>query len=158
MCGTISPPPPGVNTSVVDQPTDVPTTKRQRLEAHRTSDGCKACHALMDPLGLPLETYDAIGKYRTTENGLTIDPSGTFDGVDVADSHALGVAASKSVAVAQCLVRKYYGYAMGYKERDVDGSVLNALATAFNSSGHKMRDLILTLVTHDAFSTVGPQP
>jgi len=158
MCGTIQPPPPGVNTAVVDQPTGAPTTKRQRLEAHRTSDGCKACHALMDPLGLPLETYDAIGKYRTTENGLTIDPSGTFDGVDVADSHALGVAASKSVAVAQCLVRKYYGYAMGYKERDVDGSVLNALATAFNSSGHKMRDLILTLVTHDAFSTVGPQP
>jgi len=112
----------------------------------------------MDPLGLPLETFDAIGKYRTTENGLMIDPSGTFDGVDVADSHALGAAASQSVAVAQCLVRKYYGYSMGYKERDVDGSVLNTLAAAFNSSGHKMRDLILAVVTHDAFSTVAPQP
>jgi len=158
MCSTIPPPPPGVNTAVVDEATDVPMTKRQRLEAHRTADGCKSCHALMDPLGLPLETYDAIGKYRTTENGLKIDPSGTFDGVDVADSHALGVAASQSVTVAQCLVRKYYGYAMGYKERDVDGSVLNALAKAFNSSGHKMRDLILAVVTHDAFSTVAPQP
>jgi len=158
MCGSIPPPPPGVNTAVVDETTDVPMTKRQRLEAHRTADGCKACHALMDPLGLPLETFDAIGKYRTTENGLKIDPSGTFDGVDVADSHALGVAASQSVTVAQCLVRKYYGYAMGYKERDVDGSVLNTLAKAFNASGHKMRDLILAVVTHDAFSTVAPQP
>jgi len=158
MCGTIQPPPGNVNTAVVDVPTDVPTTKRQRLEQHRTDAGCKGCHAMMDPLGLPLETYDALGKYRTTENGLQIDPSGTFDGVDVADSHALGVAASQSVTVAQCLARRYFDYAMGYKDRPEDGTVLNALAKAFNASGYKMRDLILAVVTNDAFSTVAPQP
>jgi hypothetical protein len=40
----------------------------------------------------------------------------------------------------------------------VDGSVLNTLATAFNASGFKLRDLILAVVTNDAFSTVAPQP
>ena len=78
----------------------------------------------MDPLGFPLENFDAIGKYRTTDNGLPVDPSGSFDGVAVADANGLGVAASQSVTVAQCLVRKYYAYAVGHEERDVDGSVL----------------------------------
>ena len=64
---------------------------------------------------------------------------------------------SQSAAVAQCLVRKYYGYAVGHQERDVDGSVLNALAKAFNASGFKMQDLILAAVTSDAFSSVAPQ-
>jgi hypothetical protein len=158
MCLTVPPPPPGVNTAAVDQPTTVPMTKRQRLEAHRAAAACAGCHALMDPLGLPLESYDAIGKYRTTDNGLPVDPTSTFDGQPVADSRGLGVAASQSVTVAQCLVQKYYAYAMGYPLRDVDGSVLNALATAFNASGFKLRDLILAVVTNDAFSSVAPQP
>ena len=91
-------------------------TKRQRLEAHRASAGCAACHSLMDPLGLPLESYDAIGKYRTTDNGLPVDPTSTFDGQAIADSKGLGVVASQSVTVAQCLVRKYYAYAVGHQE------------------------------------------
>jgi hypothetical protein len=76
----------------------------------------------------------------------------------VADANGLGVAASQSVTVAQCLVRKYYAYAVGHEERDVDGSVLNTLATAFKTSGFKLRDLILAVVTNDAFSVVAPQP
>ena len=57
-------------------------------------------------------------------------------------------------------MRRYYAYAVGHAERDgnVDGSVLNAVATAFKASGFKMRDLILAVVTNDAFSTVTPQP
>jgi len=110
------------------------------------------------PAGVPAENFDAIGKYRTTDNGLPVDPTGSFDGVAVADANGLGVAASQSVTVAQCLVRKYYAYAVGHEERDVDGSVLNALATAFKASGFKLRDLILAVVTNDAFSVVAPQP
>jgi len=157
-CQAVPPPPPGVNLAAVDQPTTVPMTKRQRLEAHRASSGCAACHALMDPLGLPLESFDAIGKYRTLDNGLPVDPTSTFDGQPVADSRALGVAASQSMSVAKCLVRKYYSYALGYPEREVDGSVLNTLEATFNASGFKMRDLIVAVVTNDAFSSVAPQP
>jgi hypothetical protein len=158
MCLTVPPPPPGVNQGAVDQPTDVPMTRRQRLEMHRAAAACAGCHALMDPLGLPLESFDAIGKYRTTDNGLPVDPTSSFDGQPVADSRALGAVASQSVAVAQCLVRKYYAYAVGHEERDADGSVLNSLATAFKAAGFKMRDLILAVVSSDAFATVAPQP
>jgi hypothetical protein len=157
MCSAVPPPPPGVNTAAVDLPTDVPMTKRQRLELHRSSAACAGCHSLMDPLGLPLENFDAIGKYRTTDNGLPIDPTSTFDGKPVADARELGVVASQSAAVAQCLVRKYHAYAVGYEERDADGSVLNAVASAFKASGFKLPDLILAIVTNDAFSSVAPQ-
>lgn len=157
LCQTVPPPPPGVNTAAVDEPTDMPMTKRQRLEHHRSDVKCAGCHALMDPLGLPLENFDAIGAYRTKDNGLPVDPTSTFDGQDVADSRALGLAASQSVTVAQCVLRSYYAYAQGHKERAEDGSVLNSLAAAFNASGFKMRDLILAVVTSDAFSSVAPQ-
>jgi hypothetical protein len=156
MCQTIDPPPGNVNTVLPDLP-DMPMTKRQRLEIHRTSDQCSGCHSLMDPLGLPLENFDAIGKYRTTDHGLPIDPSGDFDEAPVTDAKNLGVVVSQSPLVTQCLVRKYYAYAMGYPERAVDGSVVNAVAASFQTSGFKLRDLVLAVVTQDAFSSVAPQ-
>jgi len=158
MCKSVPPPPPGVNFMLADPPADQPMTKRQRLEAHRVNPSCAGCHALMDPLGLPLETFDAIGAYRTMDRGLTIDPSGDVDGQAVADARAMGSAMGASAAIANCMVRRFYTYAVGYDERDVDGSVVNALAASFEASGFKLRDLVLATVTHDAFSAVAPQP
>lgn len=158
MCKPIPPPPGDVTAMLEEPPTDTPMTKRQRLELHRANPTCAGCHGLMDPLGLPLETFDAIGRYRTTDHGLPIDASGDVDGQAVTDARSMAVAMSQSSAVASCLVRKYYTYAVGHLERDVDGSVLNALAASFASSGHQLRQLVLDTVTHDAFSSVAPQP
>ena len=101
-------------------------TKRQRLEMHRSEPACAGCHALMDPLGFPLENFDAIGKYRTTDNGLPVDPTSTFDGEPVADaraSRAWRPARARPSRSAWCA--SITRYAVGYKERDADGSVLN---------------------------------
>jgi hypothetical protein len=158
LCTPIDPPPGDVDVVLEDPPPDQPLTRRQQLEMHRTDPICAGCHAMMDPLGLPLESFDAIGRYRTTERGLPIDPSGDFDGQAVADSRELGFALQSSLGVAQCIVRKYYSYAVGYEERPADGSVLNVLADSFSASGFRLRDLILDVVTDDSFSTVAPQP
>jgi hypothetical protein len=157
LCMPVQPPPGNIDTVREEPPADQPQTKRQRLEQHRTDLACKGCHSLMDPLGLPFETFDAIGRFRTMERGLTIDPSGDFEGQAVANAREFGSAIGASATVAQCLARKYYSYAMGHKERDVDGSVVNALATSFQASGFKLRQLVLDLVTHPAFSSVAPQ-
>lgn len=157
MCSPIPPPPGDVDVVLEEPPANMPQTKRQRLELHRTAPACAGCHSMMDPLGLPLETFDAIGRFRTTDRGLMIDPSGDFDGQPVADARALGLTVASSATVAQCLVRKYYSYAVGHQERDVDGSVLNALAASFQASGYQLRELVLDVVTNDAFSTVAPQ-
>ncbi|MGK3962007.1 DUF1592 domain-containing protein [Sorangium sp. So ce118] len=158
MCTPIPPPPGDVALELPEPPADKPLTKRQRLEAHRTAPACAACHSYMDPLGLPLETFDAIGRYRTTDHGLPIDPSGDFDGEPVADARELGMTVSASDEVARCLVRKYYSYAAGHEERAVDGRVLNTLAASFEASGFNLRELVLDVVTNEAFSSVAPQP
>ncbi len=158
MCKPIDPPPGDVDVTLDESPADQPQTKREKLEQHRAVAVCAQCHSLMDPLGLPLETFDAIGRYRTTEAGLTIDPSGEFAGEPVADARALGFAVASNLSVAECMVRKYYSYAAGHEERDVDGSVLHSLAASFQASGYQLRQLVLDVVTHDAFSSVAPQP
>jgi hypothetical protein len=112
----------------------------------------------MDPIGLPLENFDAIGRYRTTEGPLTIDPSGDVDGVPVANAHAMGEVMAQSKPIAACMVRRFHAYAMGHDERDVDGTVVNDLITSFETSGYQLRDLVVATVTHDAFSAVAPQP
>jgi len=54
---------------------------RERMEQHRKVEPCRSCHQIMDPIGLALENFDAIGRARTMDNGLPIDPVATmYDG------------------------------------------------------------------------------
>ena len=46
------------------------------MERHRASPACAGCHKVMDPLGLALENFDAVGRWRTADAGVTIDASG----------------------------------------------------------------------------------
>ena len=58
---------------------------RERLESHRASPVCGACHNIIDPLGYSLENFDAVGAWRAKDSGFDIDPSGTlFDGTPIA--------------------------------------------------------------------------
>lgn len=51
---------------------------RDRMIAHRTHPSCASCHVIFDPFGLALENFDAVGRWRTSDGGAPIDPSGTF--------------------------------------------------------------------------------
>lgn len=157
MCLVVPPPPPGVSTVLPPAPAGQHQTKRQKLEIHRLDDACAGCHALMDPLGLPFENFDAIGRYRTTDDTLPVDPSGEFNGKRVANARELGQVMSTDPLMAQCFVRKYYSYAMGYELRPADYSVINSLYASFQASGFKFRQLILDVVANDAFSSVAAQ-
>jgi hypothetical protein len=71
------PPPPNVVTDLSFHEGQPPTNVRQRLEAHRTNPTCKACHGLIDPLGLALENFDVTGRWRTADpvTKVAIDPT-----------------------------------------------------------------------------------
>ncbi len=157
MCTKVPPPPEDAVPQLPEASPDTPMTRRQQLDLHREDPACAACHALMDPLGLPFESFDAIGRYRTMEQGLPIDPSGEFDGTAVADSTELGAVLESSELVSDCLVRKFYSYAVGHEQRSVDASVIADLKQSFSTSGYQLRDLILDIVMHDAFTAVAPQ-
>ncbi|OQX67170.1 MAG: hypothetical protein B6A08_16675 [Sorangiineae bacterium NIC37A_2] len=157
MCTHVQPPPGGVALEVPESTPDKPMTKRQRLDAHREHPVCADCHALMDPLGLPFENFDAIGRYRTTDSGLPVDATGEFDGIFVQDAVELGKVMASSESVAACLVRKYYTYATAHAPRDVDEVKILALTNSFKASGYKFPSLILELVSDEAFTQVAPQ-
>ena len=71
------PPPPDVDTNLKEnQPGQKPRTLRERLEEHRKNPTCATCHRIMDPIGFALEPFDAVGAWRTTESGSSIDASG----------------------------------------------------------------------------------
>ena len=82
LCQAIPPPPPNVKTTLPEDPAgQAPRTMRQKLAQHRSVAACASCHARMDPIGLGLENFDAIGAYRSTDVGQPIDASGDLDGV-----------------------------------------------------------------------------
>src|SRR6185436_17516181 len=110
LCGAVPPPPPNVN---ITPPMITPnTTARQRFTEHRASTACASCHAVMDPIGLTFENYDAMGRWRDKENGLAIDASGDLKGTDVDGPFVGAVELAKKLASSQkasdCVVRQLF--------------------------------------------------
>ena len=67
----------GVETNLEKDPAQVKVTSlRQRLEAHRANPVCASCHKVMDPIGLSLENFDHVGKWRTEDGKTPIDAIG----------------------------------------------------------------------------------
>jgi cytochrome c553 len=76
------PPPPPPNVPALPENSEartghvaMPLTVRERMEQHRKNPSCAACHRLIDPLGLALENFDAVGVWRTKDSGFPIDPT-----------------------------------------------------------------------------------
>jgi hypothetical protein len=159
LCGTIPDPPANVATNLEEKPGDVHQTKRDKLAEHREQGGsCTGCHALMDPLGLPLENFDAIGAYRETDGGLAIDVSGDLDGVAYSGPIELGQLLSQNELAADCLVRNFYRYATGVLEAKEQEPAIGQLATQFKGNGKDLRKLMVELVASDGFRLVAPAP
>jgi hypothetical protein len=158
LCQAIPPPPPNVNTVLADPPPGVVYTKREKLAIHRAAAVCSSCHSRMDPLGLTLENFDAIGGYRTNDQGKPIDVSGDLDGTPYAGPRELGQLLAKSDDTGRCMVSNLYRYATGRGDVDSDQSVEADLFSKFRASGYQFRDLILDMVSSDAFRFVKPSP
>jgi hypothetical protein len=110
----------------------------------------------MDPMGFPLENFDAVGRFRTTDNGIAIDASGDLDGVAFNGPVELGEQLAKRPEAAACLVRNIYRYGTGHVETPNEQPVLAALEQQFGSGGYHVRDLLLAIVTSDGFRYVAP--
>jgi hypothetical protein len=153
LCQHLPPPP---EDAKIDLPTlDPALTTRERFSEHRENAACAGCHTMLDPVGLGLENFDAVGRWRDTENGKVIDASGEVSGmVDGKFNGALDLARklSASEEVASCVVEKWFTY--GYGREPVateDGCSVDFLKRELASSGNKLRDLIVALTKTPAF-------
>ena len=152
MCQTVPPPPPDVEPALPEPGDDEEhRTKRQQLEEHSTNPVCAACHAMIDPIGLALEHYDAIGAHRETDKGLTIDPSGELDGVAFADAIELGSILAEHDAIPHCVVVNLYRYALGHIEQPDQYDVIVQLLQVLTDSGYDVQATLEALVTSEGF-------
>ncbi len=157
LCEPVPAPPANVNFALV-QDTSNPRfrTARDRLTAHRANPTCAGCHKIMDPLGLALENFDALGAYRARENDAAIDTSGDLDGIKFADSPGLGQAMHDNPATVSCLVGSLYRYATGRMIDKAEQPWQKWLEQRFAADGYRIPDLLRRIATSDAFFAVSP--
>jgi hypothetical protein len=158
LCQDIPTPPANVDFSIVEDTMGELRTARERLEAHVTNDACAGCHTLTDPIGLALESFDAIGMLRDEENGVPIDTSGNLDGVAYEDAAGMGRALRDHPALGPCLVRNLYRYAAGREVGTGEQALLAFLNERFAESEYRVRELMREVVLSDGFRTTsGPR-
>ncbi len=161
LCTDLPDPPANVNNN--PPAPDPNATTRQRFEQHRTDPTCAGCHQLLDPIGVGFENYDAVGRYRITENGLPIDAagelvsagttSGTFTG-----AVELAKKLSTSPEVRACVQKQWFRFSLGRFEGPEDACTLKSLSDDFAASDFDVKKLLLSLVTSDAFRYRKVQP
>lgn len=156
LCDPPPQPPPTVNPTPPEL--DPAATTRERFAQHTASASCAACHKLIDPIGLALENYDELGRFRSQENGLALDVSGEIvHAVDESLNGPFVGAGELSERLAQsshvqaCFITHWYRYGMGRVEQDVDLCSIRQVYDHFVESDGSVKSVILGLVASDAF-------
>ena len=162
LCQTIPSPPPGV--PMLDgtaQPTDATVQTedvRTKLTMHRQMTTCASCHALLDPIGLGLENFDAIGAYRTKYSPTSptnIDSSGMLPTGEMFSSlsQLAGILSQGSWGqeLTDCASHKMMTYALSRELADSDNPYLNQVRTTWAGQGYGLKDLMKDIVTNDTF-------
>jgi hypothetical protein len=137
----LKPPSPGVTT-------------RQRFEEH-SKNPCASCHHLFDPIGFAFENYDGIGRYRTTDNGQPVDASGSLQlgtkTVKFKDAVELMPALAATDEVRSCVATQWMRYLLRREETKGDMPSFEGVQKAFRDSSFDMRELLVAIVSSDAF-------
>ena len=154
LCASIPPPPADVDTSIPEADAESPTL-RLRLRSHQEDPVCATCHVPMDGVGLGLENFDGVGRWRDTENDATIDPSGQVDQVPFADAWELSEVIADDPNFAKCMTRHMYSYAMGQAIEVGQEDVVAWLGSQFATSGYSYKEMMLQTIMSPGFRTVG---
>jgi hypothetical protein len=155
VLGTPPPPPPANVPSLAEKgPNDHQVqTMRQQMEQHRANPACAACHKFMDPLGFALENFDATGKWRTTENGSTIDASGvTPDGFPLQGPADLrDYLMSRPDQFVTTLTEKLLTYALGRGVEEYDHPVIRRIVRESKPDDYKWSSIVLAITKSAPF-------
>jgi hypothetical protein len=158
LCQPVPPPPPNVDFSAVEDPKSPFKTVRERLQFHQKNPACAGCHKIMDPMGLALENFDGVGRYRDNEKGEAIDPSGALDGKTFKDVAGLGQVLHDHPALTSCLVRRAYTYGSGGPGTPDNKPTLDYLNARFGQEGYRVPELLRTIALSNAFSLIAQPP
>lgn len=157
LCQTL-PDPPG-NVPPPAPPTPGLTT-RARFTKHDQNACTGGCHKVMDPIGFGYERYDGLGQYRTMDQNLPVDSSGSIDLDGKTQTFADGVALSRLLAaspeVQACFTTQILRYALNRWDSPADLASIQKATSAFTAAKLDMRELIVALATSRTFRYRSP--
>jgi hypothetical protein len=152
----ISPPnpPPGVETNLEPVEGEAPKTLRARLEQHRRDPNCASCHKTFEPMGLAMENFDAVGRWRTEDARQPIDPTGvTNDGFELDGVRSLReLAVANADLFAQIVTEKLLTYAIGRGIEYEDMPLVRSIARRAAKDDYRFSTLLFGVVESPAFT------
>jgi hypothetical protein len=147
------PPEAPANVPPLDESPGKARSMRDRMEEHRRNPACAGCHKLMDPIGLSLENFDGIGRWRTIDNGAAIDASAQLaDGSTVEGPAALRQALLRRPEMfARNVTEMLLTYALGHRVEYYDMPYVRAVLKESAKSDYRFSSLVLGIIKSPAF-------
>ena len=155
ICAELPPPPPDIQ----GLPGDSAPTNRERVELHTGEGTCgQGCHTtLINPAGFPFEHYDAIGAYRTEDNGYPVNAADSYslDGAEqsYADALEFSQTLADSQQVHRCYADHWLEFVYGREPAPNDEELLDALARASHAGELGAGDIVAILLASEAFTS-----
>ena len=151
--GTPPPPPPAEVPSLKDNTVAANLPIRERLAEHRSNAACASCHRLIDPVGFSLEQFDAVGRWRTLDEGNPVDAAGGLpDG-----SHFAGVSGLEKALLqrpelfVQTMTEKLFTFALGRPPQETDAPVIRKIVRAAKVDNYRFSSLIIGITSSTPF-------
>jgi hypothetical protein len=158
-----SPPPPNVTTNLDQKVGEKPKTVRARLEQHRQQRVCLQCHGVIDPPGLPLESFDAIGRWRTVDrqaDNAVIDVSSVLPNGNPINGpvELRAELAGHPAMFAQAMTEKLLMYSLNRELEYFDMPQVRAIVRAAAKDNYKFSSIVRGVVNTQAFRNQGAPP
>jgi len=153
LCQDLPPPPPTLK--ITNPAVDTTHTTRDRFKAHSQDPVCWNCHSLMDPIGFGFENFDGVGEWRTTENNLPVDASGSVTGTKDVDGDFVGVPQlaaklAQSETVRACVATNVFRFSIGRVETESDSCLLQNVTQAYTAD-KPITELLIAYVRSNEF-------
>ncbi|HSN98306.1 MAG TPA: DUF1592 domain-containing protein, partial [Candidatus Nanopelagicales bacterium] len=158
LCQSFPDPPADAATIPVIDPN---ATTRDRFAQHTADPSCFSCHQYIDDVGFGFERFDAIGRFRDTENGKPVDASGNMNDVEQlgAETDApfgslaeLGDILAESESAKACFAKQAFRFATGRLEAPEDLCSLDEIGVRFADSGYDMKELLVAITQSRSFT------
>ncbi len=146
-------PPPDIPELPENERGDAPRSIRERLEQHRENPVCASCHATMDPLGFALEPFDAIGRWRTRDDGLPVDARGALvDGTEIDGPSGLReMLVSRQDEFVRTFIEKMMTFALGRGVEYYDMPAVRTILRETADERHMWESVILAIARSAPF-------
>ena len=148
LLGAPPPPPPPDVPALADGAEASAGSLREALERHRANPACAACHARLDPLGFALESFDAVGAYRTEDDGVAVEASGTLPDGTLVDGPAglRRVLLDRRQEFVETLAAKLLTYALGRGLEPYDRPAVREIRRRTEAADYQFSALVAAIV------------